>query len=264
MIRDTQHRHRTQARWRVSRVANSKSDELAQWNRTLNDRVCQQVKEIDGLRAEVEARLREVHASRARIVQAGDEARQRLERDLHDGAQQRFTTVGLILRSAQARQGADADPALAGALDEAVRELQAGLAELRALARGLHPTILTEEGLVPALRALASRCPVPVQLLAPPLGRLPPPVEAAAYFVASEALTNVVKHAGASRAQVTVERDDGRLIMAVADDGGGGAMIDAGSGLRGLSDRVAALDGRLELDSAMGGGTRLRAELPCA
>lgn len=264
MIRDTQHRHRTQARWRVSRVRISKSDELAQWNRTLHECVRQQVKEIDGLRAELEARLREVHASRSRIVQAADGARRRLERDLHDGAQQRFTTVGLILRSAQARQGADADPALATALDHAVTELQAGLAELRALARGLHPTILTEEGLVPALRALSSRCPVPVQLLAPPLGRLPPPVESAAYFVASEALTNVVKHAGAARARVTVECDDDKLIVAVADNGAGGAVIDAGSGLRGLSDRVAALDGRLELDSAIGGGTRLRAELPCA
>lgn len=239
------------------------ANELSRWNRTLNDRVRQQVQQIEGLRAQLEAQLHEVQASRSRIVQATDDARRRLERDLHDGAQQRLATVGLMLRSAQARLGSDADPALNRALAQAVAELQAGLAELRTLARGLHPAILSDEGLVPALRALAGRSPVPVKLAAPALGRLPGPVETAAYFVVSEALTNVVKHADATAAQVTLEHADGMLIVTITDDGAGGASMGAGSGLRGLADRVAALDGRLELHSPAGDGTWLRAELPC-
>jgi signal transduction histidine kinase len=234
----------------------AQAEELAEWNQTLKDRVREQVGQIEAL-------LREVHASRSRIVQAADDARRRLERDLHDGAQQRLTTVGLILRSAQAKPGAQADPEVARVLAQGIEELQAGLAELRTLARGLHPAILSEEGLVPALRALTSRSPVPVKLLAPALGRLSGPVETAAYFVVSEALTNVVKHANASRAQVRVERDDGVVIVEIVDDGSGGAAIDAGSGLRGLSDRVAALDGQLGVDSPTRGGTRVRCELPC-
>jgi signal transduction histidine kinase len=241
----------------------AQAEELAEWNRTLADRVREQVQQIEALRAEVESQLHEVRASRSRIVQAADDARRRLERDLHDGAQQRLTTVGLILRSAQAKPGARADPELTGVLARAIEELQAGLRELRALARGLHPAILSEEGLVPALRALTSRSPVTVKLVAPALDRLPGPVETAAYFVVSEALTNVVKHANASRAQVTVERNDAVLIVEVADDGSGGAAIDAGSGLRGLLDRIAALEGRLALDSPTRGGTRVRCELPC-
>ena len=242
----------------------AQAGELARWNRTLNDRVRQQVQQIGGLRAQLEAQLREVQASRSRIVQAADDARRRLERDLHDGAQQRLTTVGLMLRSAQARLGPAADPALAHALQQAVEELRAGLGELRALARGLHPAILSDEGLVPALRALTSRSPVPVKLTAPALGRLPGPIETAAYFVVSEALTNVIKHADATAAQVTIERRaDGRLTVTITDDGAGGAMAGTGSGLRGLADRVAALDGGLELRSLAGHGTCLRAELPC-
>jgi signal transduction histidine kinase len=241
----------------------AQAGELAQWNRTLNDRVRQQVRQIDGLRAQLEAQLREVQASRSRIVQAADDARRRLERDLHDGAQQQLTTVGLMLRSAQARLGPAADPALAHVLQQAVEELRAGLGELRALARGLHPAILSDEGLVPALRALTSRSPVPVKLTASPVGRLPGPVETTAYFVVSEALTNVIKHADASAVQVTIEQANGRLIVTVTDDGAGGAEAGAGSGLRGLGDRVAALDGGLELRSPAGQGTCLRAELPC-
>lgn len=234
----------------------AQAQELTEFNRTLNDRVAEQVQQIEAL-------LGEVHASRARIVQAADDARRQLERDLHDGAQQRLTTVGLILRSAQAKPGAQGDPELTRVLDQAIEELRAGLAELRALARGIHPTLLSDEGLVPALRALTGRVPVRVELVAPALDRLSGPVETAAYFVVSEALTNVIKHANASRAQVTLERADGVLIVEVADDGYGGAAIDDGSGLRGLSDRVAALDGRLALDSPIRGGTRLRCELPC-
>jgi PAS domain S-box-containing protein len=220
--------------------------------------------ENEALRAEIEAQLNEVNASRRRIVRAADYARWRLERDLHDGAQQRLTTVGLILRSAQAQLDARANPPLERTLEQAVAELQAGLSELRALARGLHPAILTDEGLVPALRSLASRSAVPAALRAPPLERLPGAIETAAYFVVAEALTNVTKHAAATRAWITVERDNGTLIIDVSDDGAGGAALDAGSGLRGLSDRVVALGGRLELHSTGRGGTRLRAALPCA
>ena len=234
----------------------AQADELGEFNQTLNDRVREQVQQIEAL-------LGEVHASRARIVQAADDARRQLERDLHDGAQQRLTTVGLMLRSAQTKPGARGDHELTRVLDQAIEELRAGISELRSLARGLHPTILSDEGLVPALRALAGRSPLPVQLVAPELDRLPGPVETAAYFAVSEALTNVVKHANASRAQVTVERTDGSLVVEIADDGSGGAAIDAGSGLRGLSDRIAALDGRLGLDSPARGGTRVRCELPC-
>jgi PAS domain S-box-containing protein len=205
-----------------------------------------------------------LHASRARIVQAADEARRRLERDLHDGAQQRLTTAGLMLRSAQDRLSGGSDRELERELGQAIDELQAGLGELRALARGLHPAILTEEGLVPALRALVARSPMPVKLDAGPVGRLPSPVETAAYFVVSEALTNVVKHAAASSAQVTVECRDSILVVEVTDDGSGGAAIDAGSGLPGLCDRVTALDGRLDLQGPAEGGTRLSVELPCA
>jgi PAS domain S-box-containing protein len=220
--------------------------------------------ENDALRAEIEGQLREVRASRSRIVQAAVDARARLERDLHDGAQQRLVTLGLILRSAQGRLGAGADPALTETLRHAVEELQAGLGELRALARGLHPAILSDQGLVPALRALVARCPVPVKLLDGPIGRLAAPIETAAYFFVSEALANVVKHATASSARVSVELRDGTLIVEVTDDGSGGASIQTGGGLRGLGDRVAAVDGRLELDSPPLGGTRLHAELPCA
>lgn len=220
--------------------------------------------ENEGLRHEIEAKLKEVRESRARIVQAADDARRRLERDLHDGAQQRLTTLGLILRTAQAQLGTDAAPELTEALSDALAELQAGLAELRALARGLHPAILTDEGLVAALEGLAGRAPIPVELSAGSLPRLRSQIEATAYYVASEALTNTVRHAGASSAQVTVEQRGGALIVTVSDDGAGGARIEGGSGLRVLSDRVAALDGTLEIDSPASAGTRVRAELPCA
>jgi PAS domain S-box-containing protein len=216
-----------------------------------------------GLKAELEVQLKEVRASRARIVQATYEARRRLERDLHDGAQQRLTMVEMTLRAAMRRVGTGADPELARTLEQAVEELSAGAAELRSLARGLHPALLTERGLMPALGALASRSQVPVRLHDATIGRLDPAVESAAYFVVSEALTNVMKHAHASRVDLTVERDGSTLVLQVSDDGSGGATIDAGGGLRGLSDRVAALDGRLRVDSPSRGGTLVRVELPC-
>lgn len=220
--------------------------------------------ENERLRTELEAQLREVHASRARIVEAGDEARRRLERDLHDGAQQQLTTVGLMLRAAALKLPATADPELAQIVKAAGAELEAALTELRALARGLHPTLLTDEGLLPALRALVARSPVPVALGAGEIGRLPPAIEAAAYFLVSEALANVVKHAHAATVTVAVQHRDGQLTVQVADDGAGGATLQSGGGLRGLADRLAALDGRLELQSEPHRGTRLRAQLPCA
>ncbi|HUA06906.1 MAG TPA: PAS domain-containing protein [Solirubrobacteraceae bacterium] len=221
--------------------------------------------ENEALRGALEAQVLDVRASRARIVEAGDEARRLLERDLHDGAQQRLTTLGLILRSAQAEARADAGvpSALHEALGDALEELKAGLSELRTLARGLHPAILTDEGLVPALEALAARSALPVTLSAGAIGRLPPTVETTAYLIVSEAVANAARYAGASRVQVEVELSAGTLTLSVTDDGGGGARIDGGGGLGVLADRIAVLDGRLELDSPVGGGTRLRVEMPC-
>lgn len=219
--------------------------------------------ENDALRAELEVQLEEVRASRARIVQAAYEARRRLERDLHDGAQQQLTAVEMTLRAAVRQLGTDADSTILHTLEQAVEELSAGAAELRSLARGLHPALLTERGLVPALEALASRSPVPVTLHCAAIGRLDPAVETAAYFVVSEALANVMKHASASQARVNVRLRNASLVIEVRDDGRGGASIEAGGGLRGLSDRVAALGGRLWLESPSLRGTLVRVELPC-
>jgi signal transduction histidine kinase len=203
----------------------------------------------------------ELRASRARLVEAGDAARRRLERDLHDGAQSRLVALSLLLRSARNR--ARGDDELAELLDRAQAELQTSLAELRELARGIHPAVLSDRGLEPALQALVTRAPVPVTVTAETDERLPAQVEHAAYFVVSEALANVAKYAGATQASVTVERTNRHVTVEVADDGVGGADAARGSGLRGLSDRVAALDGTLSLHSPAGRGTRLRAEIPC-
>jgi signal transduction histidine kinase len=199
----------------------------------------------------------ELAASRARIVQAGDAERRRLERNLHDGAQQRLVSLALMLRLASRRLGGDPD------LEKAAEELSLALGELRELARGLHPALLTERGLEPAVESLAARAPLPVEWEIP-AERLPEPVEAAAYYVVAEALANVAKYARASEVRVQVSRENGHARIEVADDGVGGAVQDAGSGLRGLADRVEALGGRLVLDSPVGAGTRLRAEIPCA
>jgi PAS domain S-box-containing protein len=219
-------------------------------------------RENESLRAEVEAQLREMQASRSRILRAGDVARQRLERDLREGAQRRLGSVASILRSARAQVDPVAKPDLARTLALAVDELEAGSGELGTLARGLHPAVLTDEGLIAALGALTSRSPVPVSLRTDSLGTLPSAIEAAAYFVVAEALTNVVKHASASHAQVTVRRHADGIQVEVSDDGIGGASIETGSGLRGLSDRVAALGGSLRMISPPQTGTLLRAELP--
>ena len=202
----------------------------------------------------------EVHASRARIVQAGDEARRVLERNLHDGAQQRLVSLSLTLRLAQKRlvdRPEEAHELLGGAREE----LGLAIEDLRELARGIHPAVLTDRGLDAALDALASRSPVPVDI-AVPAERLPGPVEAAAYYVVAESLTNVAKYARASSASVRVSREDGHALIEVSDDGIGGADSGAGTGLSGLADRLAALDGTLVVDSPPGGGTRIRAAIP--
>jgi signal transduction histidine kinase len=214
------------------------------------------------LDAELLARVDELRASRARLVEAGDTERRRLERNLHDGAQARL--VGLAMLLGLARRRVDTDPEETGVLiDRALVELRASLAELRELARGIHPAVLTERGLAPALHAIASSAPVPVTLEADADQRLPAPVEVAAYFVVAEALANVAKYAQATAATVAVRRTNGHVTVDVTDDGIGGADAAQGSGLRGLGDRVAALDGTLSLDSPPGRGTRLHVEIPC-
>ncbi len=199
--------------------------------------------------------------SRARIVQAGDSERRRLERNLHDGAQQRLVALALALRMAQAKLPTDPDAAHE-ILDRASEELALGLEELRELARGIHPAILTDRGLAPALEALAARATVPVEVNGLPSERLPEPIEAAAFYVVAESLTNVAKYASAQRARVDLARDDGLLVVEVSDDGVGGADSTKGSGLRGLTDRVEALGGSLKVSSEAGQGTTVRAELP--
>jgi signal transduction histidine kinase len=200
-------------------------------------------------------------ASRARLVSAGDEERRRLERNLHDGAQQHLVSVSVALRLAQSKLAADTSSA-DELLEGAKAELAVALEELRELARGIHPAVLTERGLGPALASLADRTPLPVALEHPGDERLPRPVEAAAYFVVSEALANVAKYARASHVTVRVAQDDGRAVVEVADDGVGGADPERGSGLRGLVDRVEALDGHLHIESPRGKGTTIRAEIP--
>jgi signal transduction histidine kinase len=217
---------------------------------------------VSHLDAELRERMEELRASRARLVTAGDAARRRLERDLHDGAQARLVALALLLRTARLRAPEDGE--LASLLDRAQEELQTSLGELRELARGIHPAVLTERGLEPALHSLVARAPVPVTVEAAGDVRLPPPVESAAYFVVSEALANVAKYAQATHASVIVERSNGHVTIEVADDGVGGADAGRGSGLRGLEDRLAALDGTLWLESPSGRGTRLRAKIPVA
>ncbi len=214
------------------------------------------------LQAEVQAQLEQVRASRTRIVEAGDAERRRLERDLHDGAQQRLVTLSLALGMARDR-AAGADPELGALIESARKEAKEALTELRELARGIHPAVLTETGLAGAIQALAERSPVATTISAVPDGRFPAAIEATAYFVVCEALANVAKHARADGAEVTIHKRPGRLVVEVSDDGAGGARPEAGSGLRGLADRVASVGGVLRVDSPPGCGTRLEADLPC-
>ena len=209
------------------------------------------------------ARSEELHASRARIVEAADAARRKIERDLHDGAQQRLVALALEVRMAKARVAKDPSTA-AEFLDRVGKELTEASADLRELARGIHPAVLTERGLAPAIDALVARAPVPVEVLEVPQDRLPPATEATAYFTVAEALTNVAKYAEASHATVRMARENGVLAVEVRDDGKGGARATPGSGLSGLADRVGAADGTLSVTSPPGDGTIVRAELPLA
>ena len=220
--------------------------------------------ENERLEAELRARLDELQTSRSRLVEVSMFERRRLERDLHDGAQQRLVALSLQLGLAKRRLEEGQDAAASAMLDAARDELARALEELRELARGIHPAVLTDRGLEPALEALAERAPLPVSLDQMPAERLPAPVEAAAYFVVAEALTNVVKYAGASTAAVRIRRNGSYAVVEVRDDGVGGADPTIGTGLRGLADRLAALDGRLEVHSPPGEGTTVRAEVPCA
>jgi len=210
---------------------------------------------------ELTAQVSELEGARSRIIAAADGERRRIERDLHDGAQQRLVALALNLRMAEQR-AADGDPDAVELVRQAGEEANLALKELRDLARGIHPAILTNRGLAAALEDLASRATLPVDVVATPDERLPAAVEAAAYFVVSECLANIGKHASAKTATVAVSARDGRLTVEVSDDGVGGAELDGGSGIQGLADRVGALSGSLALDSPAGAGTRVTALIP--
>jgi signal transduction histidine kinase len=212
--------------------------------------------------ANVDAR-EQLAASRARIVEAGYEERRRLGRDLHDGAQQELVGAVMSLKLAQRRWGQAPDEARE-LVEEALEHMQSGIRDLRELAAGIHPSVLTDRGLSAALEGLATRSSVPVQIWHVPPGRLPAPVETSAYFVVAEALTNAAKHARCSHADVSVRVKDGSAIVEIHDNGVGGADPCAGSGLRGLADRVSALGGRLEIESPAGEGTTVRAWIALA
>ena len=219
--------------------------------------------ENERLDAELRANVEELRASRQRLVDAEFEGRRQLERDLHDGAQQRLVSLALNLRMARSKLEAGE----AGAeelLEGASAELDLALGELRELARGIHPAVLSDRGLDAALQSLASRAPLPVEVAELPGEPLPDKVESAAYFVVAEALTNVAKYSRASQATVRVAQLNGRVVVEVSDDGVGGADPAKGSGLRGLTDRVSALDGRLAVESEPGEGTTVMAWIPVA
>jgi signal transduction histidine kinase len=213
------------------------------------------------LHAELRARLEELRGSRARIVEAAQQERQLLERNLHDGAQQRLIALSLDLSLLEGR--IDGDSEVRAGLDAARREIAASLVELREISSGLHPAVVSGHGLGVALEQLAARSPVPVQLTVEVDGRLPEPLEVAAYYVVSESLANVAKHARANTAHVDVLKDQDELVLEIVDDGIGGADSERGTGLRGLADRVESLDGRLRVWTPRGGGTRVRADIPC-
>jgi PAS domain S-box-containing protein len=210
-----------------------------------------------------ETRVAELKAARTRIIAAEDATRRKIERDLHDGAQQRLVTVALTLRMIKARL--DDDPeAASGLLDEAIANLAEATAELRELARGIHPGMLTEKGLATAVAVLAGRAPVPVEVNCSLSERLPEAIEAAAYYVVAESLTNVARYSKATKATIRIARQRECALVEVEDDGIGGANPDAGSGIRGLIDRIDALDGSLDVRSEPGKGTRIQARIPVA
>jgi signal transduction histidine kinase len=206
-------------------------------------------------------RVDDLRDARQRIIAAADNERRRIERDLHDGAQQRMVSVAVTLGLAEAKMRSDVNAA-AALIAEARQEAQIAVQELRELARGIHPAVLSDRGLGPALEALAARAPVPVDVIGVPEEPLPRPVEAAVYFVTAEALTNVAKYAQADAASVSLAIDDGSVRLEIRDDGVGGADSSAGGGVAGLYDRVEALDGVLTVDSPRGEGTTVTAEIP--
>ncbi|HEY4278930.1 MAG TPA: PAS domain S-box protein [Conexibacter sp.] len=205
-------------------------------------------------------REQELRDSRHRLLESAYATRRKVERDLHDGAQQRL--IGTAIALQLLRQRIDDGSELAELVDEAREELTAATEELRELARGIHPAVLTQGGLRPALRALTGRSPIPVEVVGIPEQRFPPAIEATAYFTIAEGLTNVARHSGATRAQIAVALEDGLLSVTLTDDGCGGAVVGDGSGLAGLRDRAAALDGRLWVQDALDGGTMLVLEMP--
>jgi signal transduction histidine kinase len=218
-----------------------------------------------GLQVQLRAQLEEVRQSRARLVETALSERRRVERDLHDGAQQQLVTLLLSLQATKAEATRHSDPETAALVEANITALKQALSELRELARGIHPSILTEAGLVPAIRSLAERSPLPVEVKGDVgEGRLAPQLEATLYFVAAEAITNAVKHSNGKHICLAMERLPGAVTMDVSDDGDGGADLSNGTGLRGLSDRVAAVGGRLQVQSNHGGGTRIHSEIPCA
>jgi signal transduction histidine kinase len=205
-------------------------------------------------------RVDDLHGARQRIIEAADAERRRIERDLHDGAQQRIVSLAVTLSLIEAKLGKDSElaPLVAAAREDA----QAAVKELRELARGIHPAVLSDRGLEAALEALAARAPVPVEVSGVPEEPLRPAVEAAVYFVTAETLTNVAKYADACTASIALDVDDDVLRLEISDDGVGGADAHAGSGLSGLCDRIEALSGELTVDSPPGGGTTVRAQIP--
>jgi signal transduction histidine kinase len=214
------------------------------------------------LEAELRARLEELRGSRARMIDAAQKERKRLERNLHDGAQQRLIALSLELSLLEQRLAGDNEATTR--LDHARREIALSLEELRDVARGIHPAVLSGHGLQVALESIAARASVPVRLTVKPEGRIQERLEVVAYYVVAESLTNIAKHARATRATVDVGREQGQVVVEVVDDGIGGADTERGSGLRGLADRVEAVGGRLRVWTPRGGGTRVKAEMPCA
>jgi signal transduction histidine kinase len=227
------------------------------------DRQLAQLAQTAGLVLENVRLVEELRASRSRILGAQDAERRRIERNLHDGAQQRLANLSLALGMIRARVGPTPHADLASALDQATAEAHEALTELRDLARGLHPALLTDGGLVPAVRSLIERSPIPALLSAAALKRLPDAVESTAYYVVAESLTNAVKHGTPARINVGIARRNGQLTVQVFDDGNGGARLTTGGGLQGLADRVAVLGGHLKVDSAPEIGTRVTAVIPC-
>jgi len=218
--------------------------------------------ENERLHAQLRAHLEEVRASRARIVEAADEARRGIERDLHDGAQQRLLALSLALERARVLNSTAKNPHLEGLLKDMSDDLEETLAELRELARGIHPALLTDEGMGPAVESLARRAQIPTRVVSMPSARFPPPIEAAGFFLISEALANATRHSAATEIVVKAEADEAWLIVEVSDNGVGGADIGAGTGLRGLEDRIVSLRGVLRLTSPSQGGTTVSARIP--